>query len=79
MLMGRTKKVGSSGKFGVRYGSTVRSRIRKIEESMRASHRCPNCRSRGTLKRLSVGIWTCRKCGYTFAGGAYVPVSSLMK
>jgi len=77
--LGRTRKVGITGRFGARYGSTVRSRVRKIEEAMRAPHRCPRCKSRGKLKRLSIGIWTCKKCGYTFAGGAYVPFSSLIK
>ncbi|RLE54920.1 MAG: 50S ribosomal protein L37ae [Candidatus Methanomethylicota archaeon] len=78
-MLGRTRKVGITGRFGARYGSTVRSRVRKIEEAMRAPHRCPRCKSRGKLKRLSIGIWTCKKCGYTFAGGAYVPFSSLIK
>jgi len=79
IILGRTRKVGITGRFGARYGSTVRSRVRKIEEAMRAPHRCPRCKSRGKLKRLSIGIWTCKKCGYTFAGGAYVPFSSLIK
>jgi len=25
----------------------------------------------------SVGVWTCRKCGYTFAGGAYTPFTKI--
>jgi large subunit ribosomal protein L37Ae len=39
---------------------------------MRANHRCPRCASR-KVKRESVGIWGCNKCGYRFAGGAYIP------
>ncbi|RLE51501.1 MAG: 50S ribosomal protein L37ae [Candidatus Methanomethylicota archaeon] len=77
--MGRTKKVGSAGRFGARYGSTIRLRVKEIEEAMRAPHRCPRCRTRGKLKRLSVGIWTCRKCGHTFAGGAYVPLTGRVR
>ncbi|MCS7386400.1 MAG: 50S ribosomal protein L37ae [Candidatus Methanomethylicota archaeon] len=73
--MGRTRKVGIAGRYGARYGSTIRLRVKKIEEARRAPHRCPRCRTRGKLKRISVGIWTCRKCKYTFAGGAYVPLT----
>lgn len=37
---------------------------------------CPICTYR-KVKRLSVGIWSCGKCGHTFAGGAYSPVTKL--
>lgn len=26
---------------------------------------------------MSVGVWKCRKCGHTFAGGAYIPSTKL--
>jgi hypothetical protein len=29
------------------------------------------------VKRRSVGVWACRKCGYRFAGGAYTPSTKL--
>ncbi len=77
--MGRTKTVGSAGRFGARYGSTLRKKVALIEARMRAPHRCPRCRARGTLKRLSVGVWMCRKCKYTFAGGAWVPRTQVGK
>jgi hypothetical protein len=30
-----------------------------------------------TVKRWSVGVWHCRKCGLKFAGGAYAPTTKL--
>jgi len=29
------------------------------------------------VKRISVGVWKCRKCGFTFTGGAYTPTTKL--
>jgi ribosomal protein L37AE/L43A len=29
------------------------------------------------VKRESVGIWKCRKCGFTYTGGAYTPITKL--
>jgi len=29
------------------------------------------------VKRQSVGVWKCKKCDYTFTGGAYVPSTKL--
>ena len=74
--MGRTKKVGPSRGLGARYGSTVRKRYVRVTAGLKKAHRCPQC---GFLrvKHESVGVWKCRKCGYTFAGGAYTPVTKL--
>lgn len=77
--MGRTKSVGSAGRFGARYGATLRKKVAMIERKMRGPHRCPRCRTLGTIKRVSIGIWTCRKCGYTFAGGAWTPRTAMGK
>ena len=70
----RTKKVGSTGRFGPRYGSQLKKRFLKVENDMHAKHKCPNCTS-PTVRRKSVGIWNCKKCGLDFAGGAWVPVT----
>ncbi|RLE65395.1 MAG: 50S ribosomal protein L37ae [Thermoprotei archaeon] len=77
--MGRTKIVGPAGRYGARYGSTLRKRVKLIEEKRLAHHRCPKCNTAGKLTRISIGIWTCRKCGYTFAGGAWIPRTILGK
>ena len=70
------KKVGPTRGLGVRYGSTVRKRYIKVVTELKKPHRCPQC-SFNRVKRESVGIWKCSKCGYTFAGGAYTPITKL--
>ncbi len=78
--MGRTKIVGPAGRFGARYGSTLRKKAAAIEIKMRSKeNRCPFCKTPGRLKRIAFGIWKCRKCGAVFTGGAYVPVTIMGK
>ncbi|MEM1563790.1 MAG: 50S ribosomal protein L37ae [Candidatus Bathyarchaeia archaeon] len=72
----RTKKVGPTRGLGPRYGATVRKRYVKIVTEMKKSHKCPQCGLQ-KVKRVSVGVWKCRKCGFTFAGGAYTPATKL--
>jgi large subunit ribosomal protein L37Ae len=55
----------------------IRRKITVVEVKQRGLHRCPNCRSLVRLKRLAFGIWRCPKCGFTFAGGAWVPQTVL--
>ncbi|MFX0078338.1 MAG: 50S ribosomal protein L37ae [Candidatus Hermodarchaeota archaeon] len=76
--MGRTKKAGRAGRFGARYGVTLRQRVAKIEANMKMLHKCPSCHTKA-VRRLSTGIWTCRKCGHTYTGGAYVPATDAQK
>ena len=68
----RTKKVGTAGRFQARYGVRSRSRVRNIELQQKGYHVCPQC-GQQKVKRLSTSIWSCRKCGTSFAGGAYTP------
>ncbi len=70
------RKIGAAGGFGARYGTVGRRQYVEIITGLRTKHECPRCRFR-TLKRWSVGIWHCRKCGHKFAGGAYVPTTKL--
>ena len=70
--MPRTKKVGSSGRFGARYGKGVKKRIVAIESIEKKKHACPSCLKPG-MKRLASGIWKCKKCGLKVAGKSYEP------
>jgi large subunit ribosomal protein L37Ae len=72
----RVKKVGPAGSFGSRYGTVVRRRYAVVVAGMRVPHECPRCHVRA-VKRLTVGVWSCRKCGVKFAGGAYLPTTKL--
>jgi large subunit ribosomal protein L37Ae len=76
--LGRTKKVGSTGRFGVRYGAKLRRRVLDIEKKRNEPTRCPACATRA-LKRKAVGLWKCNKCDLLFAGGAYVPFTDAGK
>ncbi|RLV83650.1 60S ribosomal protein L43 [Meyerozyma sp. JA9] len=66
----RTKKVGITGKFGVRYGSSLRRQTKKLEVQQHAKYDCSFCGKR-TVQRGAAGIWTCKSCRKTVAGGAY--------
>jgi len=72
----RTKKVGPTRGLGARYGATVRKRYTEVLTEMRKSHKCPQCGSE-SVRRESVGLWRCKKCGLTFTGGAYTPSTKL--
>ena len=74
--MGRTYKVGPSGSFGARYGTVPRKRYATVITGLRARHECPQCHI-AAVKRLSVGVWLCRSCGFKFSGGAYIPRTKL--
>ncbi|AIZ56934.1 50S ribosomal protein L37Ae [Candidatus Methanoplasma termitum] len=67
-----TKKAGTSGKFGARYGVVVRNRVKNIEAHQKAKHECPVCHHM-SVKRISSGIWECRHCDTKFAAEAYSP------
>ena len=75
--MGRkTKKVAMTRGLGTRYGATVRKRYIKVVQEAKRTHKCPKCGVEA-VKRESVGVWNCRKCGVTFTGGAYTPLTKL--
>ncbi len=76
--MARTKKVGSTGRYGSRYGAKLRRRTLDIDNKRKEPTRCPSCATKA-LKRKAVGLWECSKCNLLFAGGAYVPFTEAGK
>ena len=67
----RTKKVGVVGKYGTRYGASLRKMVKKMEVTQHAKYTCTFC-GKDAMKRSCVGIWKCRACKKVVAGGAWV-------
>jgi len=53
-----------------RYGASLRKQVKKMEITQHAKYVCTFC-GKTTVKRHSVGIWNCKSCHKTVAGGAY--------
>ena len=70
--MSHTKKVGSTGRFGPRYGALHRRTTANVEKVQKAAHPCIRC-GHTSVYRDGTALWVCKKCDYTFAGGAYTP------
>ncbi len=68
----KTKKVGSAGRLGARYGVRIRKRIADVEMVSKGKHECPKCKA-VALGRTSSGIWVCRHCGAKIASSSYAP------
>ena len=66
----RTKKVGITGKYGTRYGASLRKDVKKMEITQHAKYTCMLC-GKDTMKRAAVGIWKCKACKRVVAGGAW--------
>lgn len=66
----RTTKVGITGKYGTRYGAKLRKQVKAIEILQRSKYTCPFC-GKNSMKRAAVGIWRCKACRRTVAGGAW--------
>ena len=64
-------KKKSSARYGSKYGKTLREEAMKIEAKYRTMlYKCPSC-SREAVKRISPGVWKCKKCSKKFASTAY--------
>lgn len=68
----RTRKVGLMGKYGTRYGASLRKQAKNMEISQRMTYTCPFC-GKNSVKRSAAGIWKChaKTCGKIIAGGAW--------
>jgi len=68
----RTKKVGITGKYGTRYGASLRKTVKKMEISQHSKYTCTFC-GKDKMKRQATGIWKCydKNCRVQVAGGAY--------
>lgn len=66
----KTKKAKASGRFGARYGKTVRARLNKVESKQRKKQKCPFCGKLG-VKRLEKGVWKCPRCEKKFASNTF--------
>ena len=68
--MSKTKKVKAAGRYGARYGRKARTKTAEIEFLQRKKQNCIFCN--GIAKRLSKGIWKCKKCRKKFASHTYI-------
>merc|ERR1711962_1038342 len=68
----RTKKVGITGKYGTRYGASLRKIVKRMEVSQHSKYICTFC-GKENMKRTAVGIWRCgtKNCNVKVAGGAW--------
>jgi len=66
----RTQKVGITGKYGTRYGQKLRKQVKAFEILQRTKYTCPFC-GKSSVRRHSVGIWNCKACRRSVAGGAW--------
>ena len=64
------KKLSAMKRFGARYGRSLKQRFVEVENLQRKKYKCPYC-SNMKVKRVSMGIWQCRKCDAKFASKAY--------
>jgi len=74
--MEKIQKLGSAKRFGSRCGTRSKYQFAKIEMEQRKKHKCPYC-NKVAVKRVSVGIWHCRKCNSKFTGKAYSVTKSI--
>ena len=57
-------------RFGSRYGKKVRDRLKAVERLAKRKYKCPKCHNI-QARRVSTGIFQCKKCSAKFTGKAY--------
>jgi len=65
-----TKKVGKTGKHGVRGGVGIRKKYLLATDD-KSKKICPSCGTKDKIKRVATGIYKCQKCETKISGGAY--------
>ena len=58
----------------VRGGRSVKIRLEAVKKQLKQKYKCPAC-GKAKVRRISTGVWQCKSCEYTFAGGAYSPTT----
>lgn len=69
-MSGRTKKVGITGKYGTRYGASLRKIVKKYELQQRVRYHCQFC-GKNNVRRQAGGLWKCASCKRVMAGGCW--------
>ena len=76
--MATKTRYGSVKRFGVRYGRTIKQKLGKIEAEQKKKQTCPYCKKL-SVKRLSAGLWYCKKEGKKFTSRAYTVAEHRLK
>lgn len=71
--MAKTDKLKSTKRFGARYGPRGKIKLDKIERVQRSNQKCPYC-NYVKVRKVTLGVWNCKKCGATFTSRAYEAV-----
>lgn len=66
----RIKKVGITGKYGVRYGSSLRKRAKICMEQKKKKYECPSC-GKNNVRWQAIGLWKCKSCEKVMSGGGW--------
>ncbi|MGC8516271.1 MAG: 50S ribosomal protein L37ae [Candidatus Acidifodinimicrobium sp.] len=62
-----------------RYGATTRKNLDEIRALRTKKYKCPRCKG-FSMRRVSAGIWECKRCGLKIASDAYsLSVSEISK